>query len=58
MFKSTIKLLENLFGLAESRVKVSIGKSYLSTCGMPKDEEDSFARAWIDIMDAPKDIQK
>lgn len=53
MFKSAIDFLERLFDRVTLGVNKNLGLPYLHTCGMPKDEEDSFARAWIDIIDAP-----
>lgn len=57
MVKSAVDFLERLFDRVNSRVNTNLGLPYLHTCGMPKDEEDSFARAWIDIIESPKESE-
>lgn len=58
MLKKTARIAERLYDGVVSGVNAKLGVPYLHTCGMLKDEETSLVRAWFDIIDAPKEVQK
>ena len=58
MLKSIAEFFERLFDRVTMKVNKNLGLPYLHTCGMPKDEEDNFARAWIDIIENQPNAQK